>query len=213
MHHDVAETTCNSSEDSLAKRLSHAAQHLPSNVLSAPGICTVCAPSQPLSLRENETDRFARSIMTPRTLFRIFANAEMVTWAGLILALVLRATGVTDKAVPVAGGLHGFVFLSYCVSTVFVWVNQKWKAGLGVTGLLLAIVPFATVPFELSVDKRGLLAGPWRLAPGGDAPKGFIEHVQAWVLKRPILAIVLLLVGITVVFTVLLWLGPPVPRS
>lgn len=151
--------------------------------------------------------------MSPRNLFRLFATAEVITWAGLIAALILRATGVTDAAVRIAGGIHGFVFLSYCVSTVFVWVNQRWRASMGITGLALAIVPFATYPFERSVDKRGLLDGPWRLAPGGDAPHGFVEHVQAWILRRPILSIVLIAVLIAAAFTVLLWLGPPVPRG
>ena len=151
--------------------------------------------------------------MTPKTLFRLFATAEVVTWAGLIAALVLRATGVTDRAVSVAGGIHGFFFLAYCVSTVFVWVNQRWSFGRGFAGLLLSVVPFATYPFERSVEKRGLLEGPWRLAPGGDAPVGFIEHVQAWILRRPILSIIVLAVLVTVVFVVLLWLGPPIPKQ
>lgn len=151
--------------------------------------------------------------MSPRLLFRSFATAEAVTWAGLILALVLRATGVTDAAVPVAGGIHGFVFLSYCVVTVFVWVNQRWGAGTGVLGLALSIVPFATVPFEIVLDRKHKLSGPWRLRPGGDQPRGFVEQVQAWVLRRPLLAIGLLVIAVAVVFVVLLWLGPPVPKS
>lgn len=151
--------------------------------------------------------------MSPRGLFRLFATAEAVTWAGLITALVLRAASVTEAAVPIAGGIHGFVFLSYCVSTVFVWVNQRWSAGTGVLGLVLAVVPFATVPFELVLDRRGRLAGPWRLRPGGDEPRGVIEHLQAWVLRHPIVAVLILLGLVVGVFLVLLWLGPPVPTS
>ena len=153
----------------------------------------------------------ARGI-SPRALFRTFAIAEMITWAGLIAALVLRALDVVDF-VRIAGGIHGFVFLCYSTTTVFVWVNQRWRPGVGVTGLLLAIVPFATVPFELRVDKRGLLEGGWRLAPGGETPKGFVEHVQAWVLRRPVLSVVLLLAFVVALFSTLLWLGPPIPKS
>ncbi|MDI6023648.1 DUF3817 domain-containing protein [Leucobacter sp. UT-8R-CII-1-4] len=151
--------------------------------------------------------------MSPRLLFRTFATAEAFTWAGLILALVLRATGVTDGAVSIAGGIHGFVFLSYCVVTVFMWVNQRWGAGTGILGLALSVIPFATVPFEIVLDRKGKLAGEWRLRPGGDTPRGFIEHVQAWVLRRPLLAIGLLFIAVAVVFVVLLWLGPPVPKG
>lgn len=147
--------------------------------------------------------------MTPRQLFRTFAFAEVVTWAGLITALIVRAAGGWPGAVSIAGGLHGFVFLCYGVTTVFVWVNQRWSAGTGILGLVSAIIPFATVPVELGLDKRGLLNGGWRLAPGGDAPRGFIEHVQAFVLRRPLLSVLILLVLVVAAFSTLLWLGPP----
>lgn len=151
--------------------------------------------------------------MSPRLLFRTFATAEAFTWAGLITALILRATGVTAAAVPIAGGLHGFVFLTYCVVTVFVWVNQRWKPGLGLLGLALAVVPFATVPLEILLDKKGLLSGPWRLRPGGDDPRGFFEHLQAWVLRKPLLAIAIGVALVVAAFLTLLWIGPPIPKS
>lgn len=151
--------------------------------------------------------------MSPRLLFRTFAFAELVTWAGLITALVLRGAGVTDAMVRPAGGVHGFVFLAYCVITVFVWVNERWRPATGLLGLAAAVIPFATLPFELVADHRGLLGRVWRLAPGGDAPRGIIERAQAWVLRHPWLSILLLLVGVAVVFTLLLWIGPPVPRE
>ena len=158
------------------------------------------------------TTKEKSKIVSPRVLFRSFAIAEMFTWAGLITALVLRAFDVANL-VPIAGGIHGFVFLCYSASTIFVWINQKWRFRLGLTGLLLAIVPFATVPFEVIVDRKGLLTGDWRLAPGGEAPHGFIEHVQAWVLRHLLLSVVLLVLLVTALFITLLWLGPPVPRS
>ncbi len=150
--------------------------------------------------------------ISPRILFRSFAIAEMFTWAGLITALVLRAFDVANL-VPIAGGIHGFIFLCYSASTIFVWVNQKWHASVGLTGLLLAIMPFATVPFEIVVDRIGLLTGDWRLAPGGEAPHGFIEHVQAWVLRHVLLSVVLLVFLVTTLFMTLVWLGPPLPRN
>ena len=151
-------------------------------------------------------------IISPRVLFRSFAIAEMLTWAGLIAALILRAFD-TANLVPIAGGIHGFIFLCYSASTIFVWVNQRWRFQIGLTGLLLAIVPFATVPFEIVVDRKGLLTGEWRLAPGGEAPRGFIEHVQAWVLRHVLLSIILLILLVAALFITLLWLGPPVPRD
>lgn len=151
--------------------------------------------------------------MTPRNLFRLFATAEVITWAGLIAALILRATNVTDAAVSIAGGVHGFVFLSYCAVTIMVWINQKWSAALGLSALALSVVPFATYPFELIAERRGHLAGPWRLAPGAETPKGFFEHMLAWILRRPFLAIGLVALAVVIVFVLLLWAGPPIPKS
>lgn len=150
--------------------------------------------------------------ISPRILFRSFAIAEMFTWAGLIAALILRAVDAADL-VRIAGSIHGFIFLCYSASTIFVWVNQKWRTPIGLTGLFLAIVPFATVPFEIAVDRKGLLTGDWRLAPGGEEPHGFIEHLQAWVLRNVFLAIITLILLVTALFFTLLWLGPPIPRS
>ncbi len=150
--------------------------------------------------------------ITPRKLFSIFAAAEMATWAGLITALICRATGVADF-VSIAGGIHGFVFLSYVTVTIFVWVNQKWKTAVGVMGVLLSVIPFATVPYEIYLNKRGLLQGGWRLAPGGERPFTLLEKLQAWVLRKPAVATVVLLVIIIVVFVALLMMGPPVPKN
>lgn len=151
--------------------------------------------------------------MTPRLLFRIFAFAELITWAGLITALVLRATGLSDAWVTPAGGVHGFVFLAYCTVTVLVWIDARWRPSWGVLGIASAVVPFATLPVELVVDHRGMLPRAWRLAPGGDRPRGFWEHGLAWVLRRPWLALLLIAVAVTGAFLLLLWMGPPVPKS
>ena len=137
----------------------------------------------------------------------------MVTWAGLITALILRANGVTPLVVSIAGGIHGFIFLSYGFITVFVWVNERWKARIGVLGLVSAVIPFATVPFELAIDRRKLLSHVWRLGREGATPVGVLERLQAWVLRHPFLAMVIVVIGVAAVFATLLWLGPPVPRA
>ena len=51
------------------------------------------------------------SLPGPRRLFAVTAMAEMFTWAGLLIAMGLKYGGVTERVVPVAGGVHGFVFL------------------------------------------------------------------------------------------------------
>lgn len=148
----------------------------------------------------------------PRALYRVFATAEMFTWALLILAMVLKYSGATEVLMSAAGGAHGFVFLCYCVVTVGVWINQRWSAGRGAAAVLLAAVPFATLPFERSLARRGEPDATWRLVDGrtGDlGPRGFWESLEAWVLRNVVLAAVVTAAVVVVVFSLLLMAGPP----
>ena len=151
--------------------------------------------------------------MSPRRLFRSLAIAEAVTWTLLLAAMFAKYVLDNEAFTPFAGGVHGFIFLSYAVSTVFVGINQKWPAGTILLGLATAVIPYATIPFEKAMDRRKGLDGGWRLAPGGDAPAGFVEKTQALVLRRPAASVVVVLAGLAVVFSVLLYLGPPVSVS
>ncbi|MHA7239686.1 DUF3817 domain-containing protein [Arthrobacter sp. TMS1-12-1] len=148
--------------------------------------------------------------MNPRTLFRTVAAAEAVTWAFLLLGMFLKyVTRTTEAVVPPAGAVHGFVFLCFVATVVFVWVNQRWSVLTGLLGLASAVVPFATVPYERWIEHRGQLARSWRLAPGAEAPRTRAEQVQAWVLRSPLVALLVAVTGISVVFSVLLLVGPP----
>ena len=151
--------------------------------------------------------------MTPRELYGRSALAEAVTWTLLILGMVLKYTGTSEAFVPVFGMLHGAVFLAYCVVTCFVWVDQRWPAGLGVLGLASAVVPWATIPFERRARRTGRLAGGWRLAPGGERPVTAPEKLAAWCLRSPLLAAAAGVALVAVLTSGLLYLGPPVPRG
>ncbi|MFJ4210954.1 DUF3817 domain-containing protein [Paenarthrobacter sp. NPDC089675] len=148
--------------------------------------------------------------MLPRTLFRTVAFAEAVTWTLLLIGLFLKyVTKTTDVGVSIAGGIHGFVFLCYAFTAAFMWINQKWSVRIGLLAIASAVIPYATVPVEKSLDRRGLLAGSWRLVVGGEQPVGALEKLQAWVLAKPFLAVGLVLAGVAAVFSFLLYMGPP----
>lgn len=147
----------------------------------------------------------------PKSLFKFFAVAEMFTWALLITALILRATvGIAPELFSVAGGAHGFTFLGYGVVAALVGVNQRWNFFKIVLGISLAVVPFATYPFERYLSKKKSLEGSWRTVetdhPGDKAP---IDRLFRWFIKRPLVLVAFLFVSVTVVFSILLWLGPP----
>lgn len=148
--------------------------------------------------------------MTPKTLFNTFAKAEAVTWTLLISALIARAFEVNPLVVSIAGGLHGAVFLGYAVTAGLTGVNQRWGFGKTAIAVLLAIVPFATVPFEMKLNKNGSLEGAWR-TEASDNPKdvGFIDRLFRWFIARPALLILVIIVGLTALFLTLLSLGSP----
>jgi integral membrane protein len=149
--------------------------------------------------------------VTPKTFFSIFAVGEALTWALLLAGMFLKyVTRTTEALVSVGGALHGFMFLAFIVATVYVGVSQKWRVGRVLLGLLSAIIPFATVPFEVVVTRRGGLEGGWRLGRGGDEPAGAAEAVVSWTLHRPVVSVVAGLVVVGGVFTALMLSGPPV---
>jgi integral membrane protein len=149
--------------------------------------------------------------MTPKKLFRLFALAEAVTWTLLIGGLILRATvGVPSMAFAVVGGLHGAVFLAYGVIASLTGVNQRWGLGRTVLAVALAIVPYATIPFELYVQRSGKLEGDWRREHSGDARDDhWFDRLYRWFIIRPALLTIVMFAVVTAIFAVLLMAGPP----
>jgi integral membrane protein len=149
--------------------------------------------------------------MSPKKLFQTFAVGEAFTWALLISALIARALveGLAI-AVTIAGTIHGAMFLSYCTTAVLVGVNQRWSLGKIAAAVSLAIVPFATVPFDRSLLKKGRLEGAWRTQPS-DHPsdKSVIDRLFRWFIARPLILILTLVLAVATLFFVLLSLGSP----
>lgn len=144
----------------------------------------------------------------PDRLFTALARAELVTWTLLLAGMAGKyVLGFGDIGVRIGGGLHGFVFLGYCLVTVLVAVDQRWRLRDAALGLGSAVVPYATFGFERSVERRGLLAPAWRLLT--DPPQGLLDRLVAAVVRRPAPAAVVLVVLIAAVFGGLLMLGPP----
>ena len=149
-----------------------------------------------------------RLLSTPSRLYRLLALGEVITWTLLLAGMFLKyVVDATDVLVRIGGGLHGFTFLAYVVVTVLVAVDQRWKLTDLLLGLGSAIIPYLTVPFERSARRRGLLGDTWQLRErqGRTAP----ERLVSWALRHPLPAVLITVVGVAVVFSVLLSLGPP----
>jgi integral membrane protein len=145
--------------------------------------------------------------VTPKTLFRVVAFAEAVTWTLLIAALISRAVGGADL-VTVAGGIHGFVFLSYAGISLLVGIDRRWRVGTVVLAVASAVVPYATIPVELWLARRGLLDGDWRRDADG-ADRSFLDGLVRWFVRRPAVLVAVFAVLLVAIFVTLLVIGPP----
>jgi integral membrane protein len=151
------------------------------------------------------------SRVPPRTFYRIVAIAEAVTWtlliAGMLLKYVADAGGLP---VLIAGSIHGFVFITYALTAVLVGVNQRWRVKQIVAAVATAIVPYATIPFDLRLDRRGLLDGDWRHTATDDPrDHSWVSRLLRWMLNHPATLAALFVAGIAVIMTTLLVIGPP----
>ena len=155
-------------------------------------------------------------LSNPRRLFRFVATAEAISWTLLIIGMVLKyVTRTTDLGVRIFGGLHGFVFLAYVLVALALWVDHRWPLRTGALALLSALPPWVTLWFERWVEqpRHGGLQPRWRLGEGGESPASTPERLLAGALRRPGAAALLGVAVIAVVFAVLLWLGPPLPKG
>jgi integral membrane protein len=148
---------------------------------------------------------------SPKNLFSYFALGEAITWGLLISGLIARTLLETPPIlITVVGATHGFMFLSYATTAALVGVNNRWGMMQTSLGVMLAIVPFATIPFEKWLNKRKMLEGLWRLEQSKDPrDKTSIDRLFRWFINRPKLFVLSLIVFVIALFSVLLSLGSP----
>ena len=135
----------------------------------------------------------------------------MFTWGLLVAAIIARETiGVATNIFFIVGATHGFAFIGYAVTATLVAVNQRWPLSRGVVAVMLAIVPFATLPFDRYLEKKKLLEGAWRIDATNDPrDKTRFDRLFRWYIERPLFLVLTLVVFVVALFTFLLWLGPP----
>lgn len=98
-----------------------------------------------------------------RTLFRTVAIAEAVSWALLLAAMFCKwiletePFGLHEGGVPVAGPIHGGIFMAYVVMCVVAHFVFRWNIRTTLLALAASIPPFLTYVFEVRADRRGLL--------------------------------------------------------
>lgn len=98
-----------------------------------------------------------------RSVFRVVAVAEALSWAGLLIAMFFKWVVAADPhtgaegGVPIMGPIHGGVFVLFVLTSLVAWWVFRWRLGTAVLALASAVPPFATIWFERRVDRQGLL--------------------------------------------------------
>ncbi len=94
------------------------------------------------------------------------AIAEAFSWILLLSAMFAKYVtqseplGLREGGVPVAGMIHGVVFVLLVIATFVAWRRFAWSTRTLLVALASSIVPLASYAFEAGADRRGLLAEP-----------------------------------------------------
>jgi integral membrane protein len=100
--------------------------------------------------------------------FRIFALAEAISWAGLLLGMFFKYVVVQNEiGVKIFGPIHGLIFVGFVLVTLMAKDPLKWDVRTLVLGLVSSIPPFGTVIFERWATKTGRL-NETSAAPGAE---------------------------------------------
>ncbi|WP_100415510.1 DUF3817 domain-containing protein [Mumia flava] len=96
-----------------------------------------------------------------RTVFRVVAFAEALSWAGLLIGMYFKwIAETTEVGVKIFGPIHGGIFIAFVLSCFVAWRVFRWSLTTLALALLSSIPPFFTVVFEVLADRRGLLGTP-----------------------------------------------------
>jgi integral membrane protein len=145
--------------------------------------------------------------LSPLSVFRLAAVLEACTWAGLLVGIFLkRVTHTTDLGVQVFGPLHGVAFLAFCLVTLVVAIDQGWSKRRTLVGLASSIPPFATIWFDGSAEKHGLLDAQWHSSEASPTAR---QRAVCWLLRHHRQALVLFVIALAVLTTIALLVGPP----
>lgn len=118
--------------------------------------------------------------------------------------------GLGTLPVLIGGSIHGLIFITYAVTSVLVGVNQRWRVPRIVTAVVMAIVPYATIPFDLRMDRQGALDGDWhREASDDPRDRTWVRRLLRWFLNHPAILVTVFVLAVVVIMTVLLIIGPP----
>jgi integral membrane protein len=86
---------------------------------------------------------------------RIIGNIEGISYLVLLgIAMPMKYMGNMPQAVRIAGSVHGFLFVAYCIALVAVWRTRKWPYEKVAIAFILSIIPFGTFFLDKQIRKE-----------------------------------------------------------
>ena len=85
-------------------------------------------------------------------IFRVFAYATGVMLLVLTASVVLHY-GFGDERLAWSGPVHGYLYMGYLVSTVFVGTSMRWRPGRMVLVALAGTIPLMSFVAERNVTR------------------------------------------------------------
>lgn len=95
---------------------------------------------------------------TIRIAFRTAAIVEAVSWLGMITALVIKyPLAGSPLGVTIWGWVHGIAWIAFVLACIGAAVAFRWPWWAVPIGLVMSVIPFLTVPFDLWMERTGRL--------------------------------------------------------
>ncbi|MEV0680282.1 DUF3817 domain-containing protein [Actinosynnema sp. NPDC050436] len=94
-------------------------------------------------------------LSSPVGRFRLFAMAEAVSWAGLLIGMFVKYAIGPEIGVKIFGPIHGAIFVGYVLVTLM--LAGRWDRRTTLWALIASIPPFGTVFFERWAAKHNKL--------------------------------------------------------
>ena len=107
-------------------------------------------PTSPGSL--SRTGGPSHRLTTWLAVYRAFAYATGVMLLVLTVSVVLHY-GFGDERLAWSGPVHGYLYMGYLVSTVFVGTSMRWRPGRMVLVALAGTIPLMSFVAERNVTR------------------------------------------------------------
>ncbi len=93
-----------------------------------------------------------------RIVFRSLAVLEAFTWAGLLISMLIKyPLAGSPIGVSIFGWLHGLVWVLFVIIALTAGIWFRWSWWVTLIGVLVSILPFATIPFDIWMERTDRL--------------------------------------------------------